>query len=80
VYQGFSLLTANREVFIDPAIRAIAENHDTGVAQVIFRFAMQTGMVPLTGTTNAHHMADDLRADRLTLTPEELQRIETIAI
>ena len=80
VYQGFSLLTANREVFIHPAIRAIAENHDTGVAQVIFRFAMQIGMVPLTGTTNARHMADDLRADRVTLTPDELQRIETIAI
>ena len=80
VYQGFSLLTANREVFIDPAMRAIAEKYATGVAQVIFRFAMQIGMVPLTGTTNAHHMADDLRVDRFTLSPDELLRIETIAI
>lgn len=80
VYQGFSLLTANREVFIDPAMRAIAEKYATGVAQVIFRFAMQIGMVPLTGTTNAHHMADDLRVDRFTLSPDELLRIETIAV
>ena len=80
VYQGFSLLTANREVFIDPAMRAIAEKYATGVAQVIFRFAMQIGMVPLTGTTNAHHMEDDLRVDRFTLSPDELQRIETIAV
>jgi diketogulonate reductase-like aldo/keto reductase len=80
VYQGFSLLTANREVFIDPAIRAIAEKYATGVAQVIFRFAMQIGMVPLTGTTNAHHMADDLRVDRFTLAPDELLRIESIAV
>src|SRR6476469_8735503 len=80
VYQGFSLLTANREVFIDPAIRAMAETYGTGVAQVVFRFAMQIGMVPLTGTTNAQHMADDLRADRFTLTPDEIERIETIGI
>ncbi|HKT35651.1 MAG TPA: aldo/keto reductase [Nitrospira sp.] len=80
VYQGFSLLTANREVFIAPAIRAMAEKYATGVAQVVFRFAMQVGMVPLTGTTNAQHMADDLRADRFTLTPDEVQRIETIGL
>jgi diketogulonate reductase-like aldo/keto reductase len=80
VYQGFSLLTANREVFIDPAIRAMAEKYDTGVAQVVFRFAIQIGMVPLTGTTNPQHMADDLRADQFTLAPDEVQHIETIGL
>jgi diketogulonate reductase-like aldo/keto reductase len=80
VYQGFSLLTANRDVFIDPAIRAMAETYGTGVAQVVFRFAIQIGMVPLTGTTNAQHMAEDLRVDRFTLTPDEVGRIETIGI
>jgi diketogulonate reductase-like aldo/keto reductase len=80
VYQGFSLLTANREVFVDRAIRAMAEKYGTGVAQVVFRFAMQVGMVPLTGTTNLQHMADDLRADQFTLTPDEVERIETIGM
>ena len=78
VYQGFSLLTANREVFIDPAIRAMAEKYGAGAAQVVFRFAMQVGMVPLTGTSNPQHMADDLRADQFTLTPDEVERIETM--
>ena len=80
VYQGFSLLTANREVFLDPAILAMAKNYETGVAQVVFRFAMQIGMVPLTGTTNPQHMAEDLNADRFTLTPDEVERIETIGV
>ena len=80
VYQGFSLLTANREVFSDPAIRLMAQKYDTGVAQIVFRFAMQIGMVPLTGTTNTQHMAEDLQADRFTLTSEELERIETIGV
>lgn len=80
IYQGFSLLTANREVFADPGIRAIAQRLGTGLAQVVFRFAMQIGMLPLTGTTNLQHMKDDLQAERLTLTPEDIQIIETVGM
>lgn len=80
IYQGFSLLTANREVFIDPNVRALAEKYKTGVAQIVFRFAMQIGMVPLTGTTNLQHMTEDLGCDRFTLTGDELQQIETIGL
>ena len=80
IYQGFSLLTANREVFADPSIRAIAQRLGTGLVQVVFQFAMQVGMLPLTGTTNPQHMKDDLQAEQLTLTAEEMQVIETIGI
>ena len=80
IYQGFSLLTANREVFGDPSIRAIAQRLGTGLAQVVFRFAMQVGMLPLTGTTNPQHMKDDLQAEQLTLTAEDMQVIETIGM
>ena len=80
IYQGFSLLTANREVFIDPHIRAIAEKYETRVAQIVFRFSMQVGMLPLTGTTNPQHMVEDLRCDQFTLTADELQQIETIGL
>lgn len=80
VYQGFSLLTANREVLVDPAVRAIAERLGTGVAQVIFRFAMQIGMLPLTGTTTVEHMKADLQAEQLVLTPADVQQIETVGL
>jgi len=80
IYQGFSLLTANREVLVDPAVRAIATRLGTGVAQVIFRFAMQIGMLSLTGTTSPQHMKEDLQAEQFTLSTEEIQRIETIAL
>jgi diketogulonate reductase-like aldo/keto reductase len=79
IYQGFSLLTANRDVMADPDIRAIAIRLGTGPAQVVFRFAMQIGMLPLTGTTSEQHMKDDLQAEQLALLPEEIQLIETIA-
>jgi len=80
VYQGFSLLTANREVLADPEIRTIAQRLSAGPAQIIFRFAMQIGMLPLTGTTSQQHMKEDLQAEQFALSAEEIQRIETIAL
>ena len=80
IYQGFSLLTANREVFVEPTVRAIAQRLEVGLAQVVFRFAMQIGMLPLTGTTNPQHMKEDLQAEQITLTAEDMQVIETIGM
>lgn len=80
IYQGFSLLTANREVLASPEVRAIAQRVGTGIAPVIFRFAMQIGMLPLTGTTSRQHMKEDLKAESFTLTPEELRQLETIGV
>ncbi|HXH85751.1 MAG TPA: aldo/keto reductase [Nitrospira sp.] len=80
IYQGFSLLTANREIFIDPAVRAMATKYETGVAQIVFRFSQQVGMLPLTGTTNQQHMREDLSCDRFTLEPDEVKLIETIGL
>ncbi len=78
IYQGFSLLTANRGVLVEPAVQAIAQRVKTGTAQVIFRFAMQIGMLPLTGTTNQQHMKDDLACEQFTLTADDLTLIESI--
>lgn len=78
VYQGFSLLTANREVLWDSRVRAIAARLDRTVPQVIFRFALQVGMTPLTGTTSAAHMAEDLGIYEFALDPAEVETIERL--
>ena len=72
IYQGFSLLTANREVLIYPEIQKMARRLGAGPAQIIFRFAMQIGMLPLTGTTSQQHMKEDLQAEQLTLSSPEI--------
>jgi diketogulonate reductase-like aldo/keto reductase len=41
---------------------------------------MQVGMLPLTGTTKPQHMKDDLLAEQLTLTAEDMQVVETIGM
>ncbi len=59
-YQPFSLLTANRKEVASPEVLAIAKRNGMTPAQTIFRFAMDLGMSPLTGTTSEAHMKEDL--------------------
>jgi len=79
VYQGFSLLTANREALARPELARVARRHGRTVAQVVFRFALEVGMVVLTGTTDAGHMREDLDVFDFRLDPGEAERIEALA-
>jgi diketogulonate reductase-like aldo/keto reductase len=76
VYQGFSLLTANRQVLTHPELVRIAARHCRTPAQVVFRFALDVGMVILTGTTSADHMREDLAVFDFGLEPEEVALVE----
>ncbi|MCX5747009.1 MAG: aldo/keto reductase [Proteobacteria bacterium] len=78
-YQGFSLLTANRDVLHERAVTAIARRHGRTTAQIVFRFAQQLGMLPLTGTSSAVHMAEDLAVGAFTLDDDEVAVIEAVA-
>ena len=80
VYQGFSLLTANREVLAHPELARIAERHGRTASQIVFRFALDVGMIFLTGTTDPAHMRADLGVFDFRLAPAEVQRIETVAV
>jgi diketogulonate reductase-like aldo/keto reductase len=75
-YQGFSLLTANEPILRGSLVHDIARRHRRAPAQVILRFALQLGMIVLTGTTNPQHMADDLAVYEFELTSAELNAIE----
>lgn len=78
IYQGFSLLTANHPYLLQPIIQSIAAKYKKTIPQVIFHFAKEIGMLPLTGTTNPQHMDEDLHLDDFQLTSEELRQIELI--
>ena len=79
VYQGFSLLTANREVLARPELARIAKRHGRAVSQMVFRFALDAGMMPLTGTTDVEHMRADVDVFNFHLEREEVERIESLA-
>jgi diketogulonate reductase-like aldo/keto reductase len=76
VYQGFSLLTANARELRHPAFLRLVTGVRKTSAQVVFRFAMQVGILPLTGTTDADHMREDLEAHRFELSAEDVAVIE----
>jgi diketogulonate reductase-like aldo/keto reductase len=80
VYQGFSLLTANREALAHPELTRLARRHQRTAAQIVFRFALDIGMLPLTGTTSAEHMRADLEVFDFTLAPDEVDRIERLLV
>ena len=79
IYQGFSLLSANTEVLDHPLITGLAARAGATPAQIIFRFASAVGMLPLTGTSSAEHMQQDLASHDLSLPPEVVQAVEALA-
>ena len=48
------------------------------VPQVIYRFALELGMVPLTGTTDVSHMREALDIFDFTLTHNEIETLLTL--
>jgi diketogulonate reductase-like aldo/keto reductase len=77
VYQGFSLLTANRAALAHPDLTRTAARHGRSVSQIVFRFALDVGMVALTGTSDPEHMREDLEVFGFRLERDEVERIET---
>ena len=77
-YQGFSLLTANPEALHHPLVVGIAARQRVTPAQVVFRFALSVGMLPLTGTTDVEHMRQDLVSHAVILSADEVRSIEDL--
>ena len=78
MYQGFSLLTANPEVWQHKTINEIATQHQKTPAQIIFQFAIHLGIVPLTGTCSEQHMQQDLEASHFELSQEQISAISSL--
>lgn len=80
IYQGFSLLTANTAVLGDRELVKIAKRIGKTVNQIVFRFAIDIGILPLTGTTNPEHMQQDLSILDFSLDKDVVDQIERIGI
>lgn len=78
-YQGFSLLTANSAALQSTELQEIARRLDRTVPQVVFRFALEVGMLPLTGTTDPRHMEQDLAALYFELSEKDVALVERVA-
>jgi diketogulonate reductase-like aldo/keto reductase len=79
VYEGFSLLTANPFVLQNPVVQDIARELERTPEQVVFKFSIQIGILPLTGTTSELHMKEDLLVKEFELNNDDLKMIGIIA-
>ena len=80
IYQGFSLLTANLgSAATIPLSPSLAARENLTPAQIIFAFARAVGMLPLTGTSSAEHMKQDLASSKLILPSDAVRAIETLS-
>jgi diketogulonate reductase-like aldo/keto reductase len=77
-YQSFWTLTANRRILADPATTAMASRHECRPPQILFRYLVESGVVPLTGTRSRIHMHEDLRIFDFELSEEERRTISSL--
>ena len=75
IYQAYSLLSGNRQALLEPCVTEIAHHYNKTVPQVVYRFALELGMLPLTGTTDVAHMRDSLEIFDFTLTHDEIETL-----
>lgn len=75
-FQGFSLLTANVREISQPFIKELCLKYNKTIPQIIFRYSIQIGIIPITGTTDPTHMKQDLNIFDFELSPDEVGLIE----
>lgn len=80
LYQGFSLLTANARELRHPTVERIAASTGRTVAQLVFRFAIDVGMVPLTGSSREDHLRQDLAVAEFELDAKDRAALEWVAL
>ena len=75
----YGLETPGPEVLHDRLVTGIAARSRATPAQVVFCFARAIGMLPLTGTSTAEHMKQDLASRELALSGDEVRAIESLS-
>ena len=78
IYQSFWTLTANPHLLTHKMVTAMAATHNRTTAQILFRYLITIGVVPLTGTTSEVHMRDDLDIFSFGLTNDEQSAIDAL--
>jgi diketogulonate reductase-like aldo/keto reductase len=56
----------------------VSDRTGATVAQVVFRWAIAVGMMPVTGSTDARRMAESLACQQFELRPDEIEAIANV--
>ena len=75
LYQGFWTLTANEAILAHATVHTLAQRYQRTPAQIFYRYLTQIGVIPLTGTTSAIHMQEDLAIFDFELSESECELV-----
>ena len=78
-YESFWTLTANKNFLESSLMKELAGKYQVTPQEIFFAFTKSLHIIPLSGTKNEQHMAEDLRATdgtTLVLEPEEVTSIK----
>ncbi len=78
IYQSFWTLTANPQILEHPATSSVASRQRRTPAQILFRYLIERGVVPLTGTRSQVHMREDLQVFDFELGEEDRETLEAL--
>ena len=77
-YQSFWTLSGNPEALESRQVARVAARLGCTREQAWFAFTIALGITPLTGTTSAAHMQDDLAATQLEITDHESRQLQQL--
>ena len=69
---------SNGVVLKDPTINKIAQAHNCSATQVILRFDVQVGLLPLPGSLTPAHIEDNFKILNFTLSEEEMKEMRAL--
>ena len=67
-----------RQLLSDDMITSIARTHGLSPAQVVVRWNLQRGIVPVLGSSNPKHIKENLDVFHFNLSDEDMKRIATL--
>lgn len=71
-------MRANLADLDSPFLRGLMKKYKKSLPQLVFRFCQQMKFLCITGTTDAHHMRDDLKIYDFELTKSEMAQIKNL--
>lgn len=66
------------DLFDNPALQAIADNHEASIAEIILRWMRDQGIITIPKTVHEERMRDNRDLRGIKLTADEVQTIESL--
>lgn len=79
VDESWSPLGRNNSIMAEPVVAAIAQAHGKTIAQIVLRWHVQLGALPIPKASSVQHQKENLDIFDFTLSSEEMARIDALS-